>query len=123
MTKKIKSTVEEFVDSLTPEQKKQYDQEYEALLLSEMVLTEMKQNNISVRELARLAGVSPTVVQGIKSGTRKQVTGYNIFKVLRALGFNLIAEKKDKRIPIIISRGPCTQINQLTPISYYAKKT
>jgi len=74
MSKKIKSTVEEFVESLTPEQKKEFDKEYKEFLISEMILAAMEEDSISVRALAKEAGVSPTIVQGVRSGERENVS-------------------------------------------------
>lgn len=69
MNKKLKSTYEEFMEAKTPEQKKEYESGYQGFLLSEMILAAMEEDNISVRKLAKLAGVSPTIVQDVKSGS------------------------------------------------------
>ena len=71
MTKKVKSTANKFVESLTPKQRKEFFEEYRELLLSELLLAAMEQDEISVRKLAKLAGVSPTIVQAMRSGTKK----------------------------------------------------
>lgn len=71
MTKEIKSTVEELIESLTPEERKKYDEEYREFLLSELLLAAMAKDNVSVRNLAKMAGVSPTIVQAMRSGTKK----------------------------------------------------
>lgn len=102
MSKKIKSTVEEFVESLTPEQKKEFDKEYKEFLISEMILAAMEEDSISVRALAKEAGVSPTIVQGVRSGERENVSLKSIIKILKALGYNLAAEKDGNLIPIKI---------------------
>ena len=47
MTKKTKSTLEKFLESLSPEERKQYDEEYKELLLSELILAAMEKDNIS----------------------------------------------------------------------------
>ncbi len=70
MIKKIKSTCDEFVESLKAKEKKDFEQEYKDLLFSEIILAIMEQDDISVRKLARLAGISPTIVQAIRSGTK-----------------------------------------------------
>src|SRR5436309_2306882 len=71
MTKtKKKSTYDKFYEALSPQEKKEFDQEYKDLLLSELLIAIMKQDNVSVRKLAAAAGVSPTIIQGIRSGTR-----------------------------------------------------
>lgn len=100
MSKKGKTTVEEFVESLTPEEKKDFDEGYKDFLISEMILAAMEEDNLSVRALAKEAGVSPTIVQGVRSGERENVSLKNIIKILKALGYNLAAEKDGILIPI-----------------------
>ncbi len=86
MTKKIKSTVDELIESLSPEERKQYDEEYREFLLSELILAAMAKDNISVRNLAKMAGVSPTIVQAMRSGSRTDFSMQSFFKVLKGLG-------------------------------------
>jgi len=102
MSKKTKSTVEEFIESLTPKQKKEFDEGYKDFLISEMILAAMEEDSISVRALAKQAGVSPTIVQGVRSGERKNVSLKSVLKILKALGYNLAAEKDGHLIPIKI---------------------
>ena len=98
--KKERSTYDEFVDSITFKQKKEFEEEYNELLISEMLIAVMEQDGISVRELAKEAGVSPTIIQGIRSGTRENITFKSILKILSALGYKLKAEKEDGAISI-----------------------
>ncbi len=72
MTKKINSTVDELIESLSPEERKQYDEEYRELLLSELILAAMAKDNVSVKKLAKMAEVTPTIVQTMRSGTKKE---------------------------------------------------
>ena len=48
-------------------QKKKFDKEYNNFLLSEFILEKMEEENISVRELARKAEVSPTIIQKLRN--------------------------------------------------------
>lgn len=93
MTKKIKSTVDKFKASLTPQEKKVFDAEYKELLLSEMILAAMEEDHISVRRLAKLAEVSPTIVQSMRSGIKKDFNMGSFFKVLNGLGFKVFIER------------------------------
>ena len=86
MTKKIKSTVDKFLESLSPVERKKYDEEYQELLLSELILAAMEKDNISVRKLAKMAGVSPTIVQAMRSGSRQDFSMQSFFKILKGLG-------------------------------------
>ncbi len=66
MTKKTKSTVDELIESLSSKEKKAYDAEYKDLLCSEMILAAIEKDTIAVRRLAKLAGVSPRVIQNMR---------------------------------------------------------
>lgn len=103
MTKKIQSTYERFIKSLTPQEKKDFDREYKELAFSEMLLAIMQEDEISVRQLAKEAGISPTIIQGMRSGTRKQVSMQSFFKVLKGLKCNFMIEHNGQIIPIDIS--------------------
>lgn len=100
MIKKRKSTVEEFVESLNPKEKKTFSQEYKDLLLSEMILAAMQEDHVSVRTLAKIAGVSPTVIQSMRSGIKKDFTMGSFFKILKGLGCTVLIERKGHQIPL-----------------------
>ena len=72
--KKILSTHDAFIQSMTPAQKKEYDKGYHEFLLSELLIAIMKNDAISVRELAYAADISPTIVQGVRSGEKSNIT-------------------------------------------------
>lgn len=96
--KKPQTTYEKFMESLTPEQTSEFEQEYESLVIQEMVLAAMRQDEVTVRELAKLAGVSPTIVQGVRTGTRKNTTFESIYKILKGLGYELLAVKDGSQV-------------------------
>lgn len=58
MTKEIKSTVEEFIESLNVSERKQFDAEYKEFLLSEMNFAAMEKSDTLVRKLAETIGLS-----------------------------------------------------------------
>lgn len=95
-----KSTYDELMEAKTPQQRKKFDEGYKELLLSEMILAAMENDDISVRELAKLAGVSPTIVQEMRSGTKESFNTKSFFKVLKGLGYNFLLEKNGHVIPI-----------------------
>ena len=100
MTKKIESTYDEFIKSLTPQQKKEFEREYKDLLFSELLIAIMEEDEISVRKLAKAAGISPTVIQGLRSGSKKNITMNNFLKILKVLGCSLVIERKGCRVPV-----------------------
>jgi len=104
MAKKMKSTVDAFIDSLSAKDKKKLNEEYQELLLSELLLAAMEKDNISVRKLAKLAGVSPTIVQAMRSGAKKDFTLQSFLKILKGLGSKgLMIELHGQYIPVDIS--------------------
>ncbi|OGB83998.1 hypothetical protein A3F66_02800 [candidate division TM6 bacterium RIFCSPHIGHO2_12_FULL_32_22] len=91
--KKIKSTYDRIMEEKTPAQRKKFEEGYRDFLLSEMILAAMEEDDVSVRKLAKLAGVSPTIVQDMKSGTKTSFNTKSLFKVLQSLGYNVLLER------------------------------
>lgn len=58
-TKKVLSTYDEYVKNLSPERREEFERGYQEELLSELLHAMMKQDNISVRELAKAAAFLP----------------------------------------------------------------
>lgn len=82
------TTYEKFFKE-NPEQKEIYDKEYNDFLLSEFVLEKMAEENISVRELAKKANVSPTVIQKLRSKNAENVNLHTFTSVLKSLGYKI----------------------------------
>ena len=76
-----------------PEQKEIFDKEYEAFCLSEFMLEKMEENHISIRALAEKAGVSPTVIQKIRSKNAEKINYKTFSSVLNSLGYKISIEK------------------------------
>jgi len=94
--KKPLSTYDEHMQSLSPKELKSYKKGYQELLLSELVIAAMQEDDVSVRKLAKAAGISPTIVQEIRVGKRKNLSLQSFFKILDALGYSFILEKPGK---------------------------
>ncbi len=92
--KTVKSTYDVLVDD--PEQKKLLEQEYQELLLSELLLATMKRDQLSVRKLAAEAGVSPTIIQELRVGKRTNITLATFNRVLDAIGYQIAIEPKGR---------------------------
>ena len=86
------TTFEQFFKD-NPDQKEIYDKEYSDFLLSEFMLEQMEDQNISVRELAKRADVSPTVIQKLRSKDSQKVNLTTFTSVLRSLGYQIKLEK------------------------------
>ena len=75
-----------------------YREENQELILSELLLALMEEDDKSVRQLAKEAGLSPTAIQKIRSGESQDMRLKNFVGVVQALGYNLVLEKGDHRI-------------------------
>jgi len=70
-----------------------FEKESAALEVSEFLAKQMAEQEISVRTLAARAFVSPTIVQGIKSGKRKNIEYTTLKALTLALGFKIMFKR------------------------------
>lgn len=103
--KKVLSTHDEFIQSMTSAQKKEYDAGYHEFLLSELLLAIMKNDAVSVRELAKAAGISAAIIQGVRSGAKQNITTQSFFKILQALGCSLMVKKDNHVFPLELTHS------------------
>ncbi|MCL1992672.1 MAG: XRE family transcriptional regulator [Spirochaetes bacterium] len=89
----MESTFDKYINS-NPDRKERFDKEYNEFLLSEFVLEKMEEEKISVRALAQKAGVSPTVIQKIRSKDAGKINFRTFTNVLNSLGYKVSIEKK-----------------------------
>jgi DNA-binding Xre family transcriptional regulator len=88
----METTFDKFITN-NPEEKKKFDKEYNEFLLSEFVLEKMEAEKISVRSLAKKAGVSPTIIQKIRSKNAARINFRTFTNVLNTLGYKINFEK------------------------------
>jgi len=67
----------------------------------------MEADKKSVRELAREAGLSPTVIQKIRSGHQKSIKLDNFIHIRHACGYHLVLEKKKNELAYRRSYNDC----------------
>ena len=79
---------------------KSFDKGYNEFLLSEVLIDLMKEGSVSVRGLAQKSGVAPSIIQALRSGSRKNITYKNLANIMNALGYSLIVKKGKKQIKI-----------------------
>ena len=87
----MKTTYEEFIND--PKRKEKFDKKYNEFLLSEFVLEKMESENLSVRTLAKKAGVSPTIIQKIRSKNAEKINLRTFTNVLNSLGYKVSIER------------------------------
>ena len=88
----METTFDKIINS-DPKRKEKFDKEYNEFLLSEFVLEKMESENISVRALAQRAGVSPTVIQKIRSKNAERINFRTFTNVLHSLGYRINIER------------------------------
>ena len=72
-----------------PGRKKRFNDGYKAFLLDELILALVGKDEKSVRKLAKEAGVSPRIIQDIKSGKQRDIKLSNFFGLIKAFGYQL----------------------------------
>ena len=88
----METTFDKFISN-DPEEKEKFDKEYNDFLLSEFILEKMESEHISIRTLAQKAGVSPTVIQKIRSKNAERINFRTFTNVLHSLGYRINIEK------------------------------
>jgi transcriptional regulator with XRE-family HTH domain len=80
--------------------KKAYKRSYKELLFSELLISVMEGDDKSVRELAKEAHLSPSVIQDIRSGKQHDIKVSNLIKIAQAFGYEVILQKGDERLAL-----------------------
>ena len=78
--------------------RRKFEKEYKEFLLSEIISALMEDDLKSVRELAKEVGLSPTVIQKLRSGKQQDVKFRNFVNISHACGYDVILEKGEERI-------------------------
>lgn len=97
-SKKVLSTFER--EMKNAKFKKAFDKSYKEFLLSELLIAIMGEDEISVRDLAKEVGLSPTIIQKIRSGKQDDLKISNFVSIVNACGYKVVLEKDDERIEI-----------------------
>lgn len=80
--------------------RKAYKQSYKELLFSELLISIMEGDDKSVRELAKEANLSPSVIQDIRSGKQHDIKVSNLIKIAHAFGYEVILQKGNERFTL-----------------------
>jgi hypothetical protein len=88
----MKTTFDKFINT-DPKEREIFEKEYNDFLISEFVLQKMEEANISIRALAERAGVSPTIIQKMRSKNSEKITYRTFSNVLNTLGYKISIEK------------------------------
>lgn len=80
--------------------RKKFEKAYNEFLLSEIINSLMENDSKSVRKLAEEVGLSPTVIQKLRSGKQDDVKLSNFINISHACGYNVILENGTERISL-----------------------
>jgi len=83
-----------------PKFKKNFEEGYKKLLFSELMISIMEGDDVSVRSLAKEANISPSVIQNLRSGKQHDIKVSNLIKIAHAFGFEVVLEKGDERLTL-----------------------
>lgn len=98
MSKKQPSTFEREMQNASF--REQFEEEYSEFVLAETIKSLMESGHKSVRTLAKESGLSPTVIQNMRSGQQEDVKLRNFINISHACGYKIILEKNDERIAL-----------------------
>jgi DNA-binding Xre family transcriptional regulator len=96
--KKQLSTFERFMQN--PKWRASFEKGYEKFLISEFLIEAMEENKISVRKLAQKAGVSPTIIQNIRSGKSSNISINTLAPILSVLHYKIEFVKDRKHVAL-----------------------
>lgn len=80
--------------------KKAFNQRYKEFLLSELLIAIMEKDDKSVRKLATETGISPTIIQNIRSGKQENLKVSNFVAIAHACGYKVVLEKNNDRFEV-----------------------
>jgi len=96
--KDFTSTYERLINE-DPEFEKDLEKRYRKFILSELLLAVMEEDHISIRKLAKEAGVSPSLIQDLRTGKKDNLTFRSFSNIVEALGYDIVLEKRRKKTP------------------------
>ncbi|MGL4368250.1 MAG: helix-turn-helix domain-containing protein [Spirochaetota bacterium] len=91
MKKKNESTFDRIMAD--PKRKAAFDEGYEEFLISEFLIEAMNEEKASVRSLSKKTGVSPAMIQNLRSGKSTNVSLKKLLPILGALHYRIKFEK------------------------------
>lgn len=81
-----------------PKFKKAFEEGYRELLFSELMISIMDNDDVSIRELAKEAGISPSVIQDLRTGKQQDIKVSNLIKIAHVFGYEVILQKGKTRL-------------------------
>lgn len=82
----------------SPSFKKAFEEGYKKLLFSELMTSIMEGDDVSIRNLAKEAKISKSVIQNLRSGKQNDIKVSNLIKIAHAFGYEVILQKGEERL-------------------------
>lgn len=80
---------------------------YREFVLSELLLAVMEEDHLSIRKLAKEAGVSASLIQDLRSGKKDNLTLKSFSHIADALGYDIVLERRrSKTRPTKLKMAP-----------------
>ena len=94
------STIDKWLQD--PDIRNEYEATKKELVLSELFSALMEEDQKSVRQLAKEAGISPSVIQIIRTGKQEDIKLTNFMYITEALSYHLelVSDQGKQRIPL-----------------------
>ena len=77
-----------------PSFEKDLQNDYQKFILSELPLAVNAEDHISIRKLAKEAGVSPSHIQDLRSEKKDNLTFRSFSNIVEGLGYDIVLEKR-----------------------------
>ena len=77
---------------------------YKEFVLSELLLAIMAEDKVSIRSLAKQAGISPSIIQDLRSGKRDNLTLKTFSNLIDVLGYDIVLERRAKKEELQLPR-------------------
>lgn len=81
-----------------PKFKRSFEEGYKKLLFSELMRSIMEGDDISIRDLAKEANISKSVIQNLRSGKQQDIKVINLIKIAHVFGYEIFLQKGDDRL-------------------------
>ncbi|MBW8308071.1 MAG: helix-turn-helix transcriptional regulator [Candidatus Paracaedibacteraceae bacterium] len=98
MSKNQLSTFE--IEMQNEEFAKGFEEGYKDFLLSDMIIGIMNENKKTVRGLSEETGLSPSIIQRMRSGKQKGININNLIAIARACGYHIDMYNEKRRMNI-----------------------
>lgn len=100
-----------------PHRRQKFEEGYQKFILVEILIPLLKKSEIPVRALAKAAGVSPTIIQDLKSGKKEGISYPTFLCIVEALGYRATLQVKRKHAMVKKRAAILQKTKRRSPLS------